>query len=358
VNFGSRGAFFNTGIPGTGLYSRQRLGSQAPRTSLPRGTVAVSATVRLSDDGTISFLDASGQPLRDDWIRRAKRQQGDQIREMIQTKCDEINAAVESLARLHWKTPAPHERLKFEARTFEEPRPAQPVRKKHGLLGWLFQSVRSRIDQENAYADARYQQELTAWNKAKAAFEDEERQRKELLERGVLSNVEAMETVLEGALQAIQWPEETSVSAEVRQSGELVLLDVDLPEIEDLPTRTANYSGRGFKLSIKEMSTTQKQKLYVEHVHSIGFRIIDEVLAVLPKAHTVILSAYSQRASRATGQVGDEYLYSVRVCRPEWGSIDFASLERVDAVAALERFELRRELSKTGVFKPIEPMMA
>lgn len=80
VSFGSRGAYVNSGIPGTGLYSRSRLGSAPPKASLSPGKVNVEATIRVSDDGTVQFFDANGQPLDDYLINLAKRQQGGQIR--------------------------------------------------------------------------------------------------------------------------------------------------------------------------------------------------------------------------------------------------------------------------------------
>jgi hypothetical protein len=35
--------------------------------------------------------------------------------------------------------------------------------------------------------------------------------------------------------------------------------------------------------------------------------------------------------------------------------IAFDQLAHIDVVASLEQFELRRQMSKTGIFKPIEP---
>ena len=51
-------------------------------------------------------------------------------------------------------------------------------------------------------------------------------------------------------------------------------------------------------MTVKKMSGTKIQKLYMQHVQSAGFRM---------------LSAFSQRAEKATGEIRDEYLYSVRV---------------------------------------------
>ena len=301
-------------------------------------------------------MDTDGKPLPHEWIERAKRQKGDQIRELLLKACDEINAKVEALGTIHVHTPAAHERLRYEPREFDTPPPVQPVPKPHGFLGWLLKPVRERIDAENAEREADYLAVTDEWQSAKRAFDQSERARKQLLEERVFSDVAAMEEVLEGALQSIAWPRETVVSAEVDDGGRLVLLDVDLPEIEDLPKTIASVPSRGYKMTVKEMGATKLQKLYMQHVHGVGFRIIGEALAVLPKAEEVILSAFSQRANKATGVVGDEYLYSVRVKRAEWTAISFDNLEGIDVITALGRFELRRDMTKTGVFRSIEPL--
>src|SRR5260221_13790228 len=65
VNFGSRGAFLNAGIPGTGLYSRSRLGG-APVSGTrdaQLGKVSVNASVRVKDDGNVYYLDTNCLPL-------------------------------------------------------------------------------------------------------------------------------------------------------------------------------------------------------------------------------------------------------------------------------------------------------
>lgn len=93
----------------------------------------------------------------------------------------------------------------------------------------------------------------------------------------------------------------------------------------------------------------------MRHIHGIGFRVIGEIFSVLPKAEEVVLSAYTQRPDKATGEILDQYLYSVRVNRREWARIDFANLPVVDAAEALGRFDIRRDMTKTGTLKEIEP---
>ena len=72
-------------------------------------------------------------------------------------------------------------------------------------------------------------------------------------------------------------------------------------------------------------------------------------------ATEIDLSAYSQRVNPATGVLGDEYLYSVKVSREDWAAINFLNLSEVNFVDALTKFQLCRNMTKTGIFKAAEP---
>lgn len=266
ATFGSRGTFLNAGIPGTGLYSRERIGPPSVSRSAPSspGAITKSAIIRVEDDGTIKFLDENEQPLSQEWIERAKRQKGDLIRDLIRRSCDDINEKVEALGKIHLHTPAPHERIRYEPGKFEEPEPKRPAAKPHGFLGRLFRSVRDRIDAENAERAKAYEKAYSEWQAKEARFEENERARRSLLEERIFADVGAMENVLEGALQSIVWPRETKVSTEVDGGGLVVLLDVDLPEIEDMARKTASVPSKGYKLNVKDMSDTKIQKLYMQ----------------------------------------------------------------------------------------------
>ena len=164
-----------------------------------------------------------------------------------------------------------------------------------------------------------------------------------------------MSDILERAFDSLSWPRETSISYEIKEVGKEVWLDVDLPEIEDLPLRVAEMSANERKLNIKDKSQKQLRQEYATHIHGIGFRLIGTVFATLPAAQMIAVSGYSQRLDKATGKVNDDYLYSVRVSRESFRKIDFSALEHVDPIAALGAFDIRRKMTATGILKPIEP---
>ena len=132
-------------------------------------------------------------------------------------------------------------------------------------------------------------------------------------------------------------------------------MDVDLPEIEDLPRKQAAVPSRGLRLSMKALSDAQNRRNYARHIHGVLFRTIGETFTSLPRIQRVVGSAFSQRLNRATGVITEDYLISVSVERIRWNQINFSALERVDPVAALGQFNLRRRMTKTGIFTPIEP---
>ena len=317
-------------------------------------TVTYRATVSVSDDGTVTLTDSQGAPLSDYLVSAAKKHHGDTIRDLVTQKVEDLNASVEALGEVDLSTPPPLA-PRFAKEPFDHTRPSEPSPRPIGFWSRLLRSRRARIEAENAAARAEYERRVAAWEKARALHQLLQEQRRKLHEEDVRHGLEAMARVLEESAQNLAWPRETSISLDVAPAGRSVALDVDLPEIEDMPTKVAAVAGRGFEIKFNEASRTKVRQLYMRHVHGVGFRLVGEVFARLPVREEVTLSAFSQRPDKQTGQIEDQYLYSVRVSRAKWREIDFANLDDVDVVAALERFELWRKMSKTGSFQVIEP---
>jgi hypothetical protein len=360
LTLGKTGLYSNLGLPGSGLSVREKISGGASKarsaTSSPSGTTVVQSTLRLNEDGSLDFLDANEAPLPENQVRLIKRQKGEQIREFLAQQCAQVNAQIEALETLHWNTPPPNRTPFYRPVPYAalEPVPPQPI--SLGILGKLFKRVRMKIEQDNAVAHADYILRREAWQTAKSAHEAEEQCKQEAIETRLRSDPQAMDELLETALQAIEWPRETHVTFEVSADMTQVWVDVDLPEIEDLPNKTASLPSRGWRITLKPLTETKHRQLYMNHVHGVGFRLIGEVFATLPTVTAVVLSAYSQRPDKTTGEIQDEYLYSVRVMRESWSRINFRNLPAIDVVAAFDNFETRRKVTKTGIFAPIDPI--
>lgn len=356
VNVGKRGTFLNAGIPGTGLSSRSQLTaakSQATRSS--DSNTSIPLTVGITDDGTLYFQDRDGNPVADSVVEIAKKQNREAILGLIDRKCDEINAQVESLGQVHFLTPDCSISPRFESPKFELTPPTSPALKTPGFFDRIFKSRLKRIEINNQSLQNAYEREAEHWSQERKAFDTVVAQRRDLVERLIYTDTLAMESYLEGCLQEIDWPRETQIAFDIKDGGKSLLCDVDLPEMEDMPNKTATVPSRGLKLNVKEFSQTKLQKLYSDHVHGVVFRITGEIFAALPALEQLTISAYSQRRNKTTGVLGDEYLLSVRINRTQWRELDFSALPSVDVTMALERFELKRTLSKSAVFTAIEP---
>jgi hypothetical protein len=360
ARFGKRGTFLNAAIPDAGLSSRTQLSSPTAGAALPvRTKMRAAITADVASDGRLRFCDEEGNALAYGQITIAKREQADALRAVMAQKCVEINAAVASLGRIHTYTPSPHAPPSYEVQEFSDLRPT-PIKLRNvgmheRLLLLLFRSRYERVQREAELARAAHDIATQRWAARKVEFLNQQADRKRFIEKDILHKVAAMEAWLEENLNAIEWPRETLVSFEVSPEGQRVLVDVDLPDIGDMPSRVASVPSRGYNLSLKEMPPSQLQRLYLTHVHGFAFRIAAEVFADLPRAREVVLSGFTRRVDATTGHVRDDYLYSVRFDRQRWQRISFENLEALDVVQALEQFEMRRDMTKAGMFNAVEP---
>ena len=358
VTFGPRGVYGNAGIPGTGLSVRSRL--DAPKRPVkavqarPTEPTEIGLKITVQDDGVVVFQDGDGHPLPATIERMVKQQGGDTIRAWLNECAAEENQALDLALAIHLDTPAPWAGRQTPE-PFDVPMPAAPTLRPLGIWGRLFPWVRKRIETDNEYARTVYRRALDGWERANEAHERQQAEVGALIEAAGRGEIDAMQSLLEVRLQAIAWPRETLVAFDIAPDGRTVHLDVDLPEIEDMPATQTSVPANAFRLNRKSLSDTQARKNYMTHVHGIALRLIGEAFAWLPSVDRVVISGYSQRPSKQTGQTEDQYLYSVQADREPWARIGFDRLSALDPVDALTAFELRRKMTKTGVFTPIEP---
>lgn len=358
----------NVGLPGTGISYREKIGgskwaSRGRRATGGRGLVTTTAgpvdfddlELALDDRGNLVLLDPAGVPLPPAAVRRVRSHYDDELRGWLEERAEEINRELEAVLGIHLVTPAPDEEPEFEAQPFTEEKPVPPTPPRIGIFDRLLRSRRERLEADAMEAQRRYEEALADWERRRAAHAAAEQRRREEFEEGRRRDPAVMEAFLTESLSRIEWPRETEVSFEIDVGERTVYLDVDLPEIEDLPREVASVAGRGLRLAIKERSATQQRQDYARHIHAVLFRLTGEVFAALPSIEWIVVSGYSQRVDPATGQVRDEYLLSARIDRGTWSAIDFKALGQVDLFAAFERFELRRKMTKTGVFTAIDP---
>lgn len=359
MSFGPRGAWANLGLPGTGLAYRAHLGSHpsARRRAPARRDVEVKVALKVdTDTGELHLEDAAtGAPLSPDQDAEMRRGHRDMILEVLESHVETENRRAESLETLHLDIPSPKAPITFEAAPFVEAEPIPPVGLPAGALGlgWLWPPSRRRRAAALKALEAEHEAAHRAWAERKAAHAIEMARLAERFDhRGSLDDAGA-ESLLAFHLARLTWPRETSVSFEVH--GDEVVLDVDLPEIEDMPAAEARVTRRPLGIAHDALSPKRLRERYMRHVHGVALRLVGETFAWLSGCQRIVLSGYTQRPDPATGHVEDTWLYSVQVTREAWERLDFAHLGRLDPVACLAGFDLRREMSKTGIFRAVTP---
>lgn len=354
IGIGPRGMNQSLGIPGTGLHYRKedRWGSAREMWSQDGPVI-----FQLYEDGSVEAVDSEGHPLPPRLLRAIKKEQSNEIQEFLEQQCERWNDGIDVILKVHFSTPHPGQNLRFEPNPFQvaQPEPFSPRRL--GMFGRIWRPRRRQIEQENEERRKAWDASVAEWHLQKKMHEESEAARKRDFEYGRFTDIAAMERVFEHRLALLDWPRETFISYQIRDAGRSIWMDVDLPEIEDMPREQASVAARGLKLNIKTKSDAQIRKEYMQHIHGVLFRLIGEAFFTLPTALEVVASGYSQRADPATGNLRDDYLISMRVPREDWCSINFHNLEALDVIMSFERFELRRKMTKTGIFKPIEPLV-
>ena len=407
-----KGVYGNLGLPGTGRSYRTRLDNSASQrkraeqeekrqnrlkrqqTAIENNPDLAELALDLDDKGNLIINTQQGQPLASEERRKLLLNFNAEIHEWLEERMEQINGDIDLLVNAHVDILTPDtvslrhqidpftelqpEQPKFEALAPEPVKPAAleltwkdhliPGRKSKRLSVWqaeqdawqtahqVWQDEKARLEAIQAAPLAAYQAELDAWRSRKEAHDSEQRELADTFADRLESDPQVMTEVLKAELDALDWARETLIDFELDETGKHLKLDVDLPEIETFPTQEARLGLRDLRLVITDKSATQIRRDYARHVHGVVLRIIGTAFHTLPNLEELVISGYSQRPDPATGNIQDDYLFSAKVKRSVFSEINFHHLKEVDPVIALERFELVRDMSKTGIFRPIEPL--
>ena len=161
-------------------------------------------------------------------------------------------------------------------------------------------------------------------------------------------DADAVEAAIAAWLGGLSLPIDFNVSFEYEDGA--LLADMDLPEIEHLPTRKAQQLASG---QVKEKDKTQKELKaeYARCVFGLAMFCASHFFTVTPHMERVLLSAYTQRRD-SRGEVEDAYIYSVIFGR---GAFEQKGYQQTDPEAFLCRFKNRMNKAADGTLKKIEP---
>lgn len=382
VNLGKRGAYLNTGLPGTGLYERTRLDSAGagPRGGDPRREAddphaqlleltgdelvgALDLRFAVEEDGTVGTFFPDGQALADARMLRKVRR-SDSFRraaaELRQSYVDELEREMQSILGCAGHAPEPASRAGLEARleelslkpeqprtfpvpppTLEDSRSELRAAARRAVSFWPPWTRKRRRDN---YVDERledlHRERLNRWEQDRQLFAHQEGERVALRNRELRRAYEAQRTRLEGLLAGTG--EEVAAELEHRLSGfayplpfeveiavedgGLLALSVDLPEVEDLPRETARILASG-KLSVRDRSDRQLKRDYGEAISALALTLAAHGFASSPAVTEVAVTGYTQRRDPATGREADVTVLDALVDRERFAALNLSAGE-------------------------------
>ena len=164
----------------------------------------------------------------------------------------------------------------------------------------------------------------------------------------------ASEKEAEAALAAwlcqVKGPVGYAVDYMASRDGSIIFADMDLPEIEDLPSEVASETSTG-KLRVANMKQTDLREIYAKTVYGLSVWLASHFFVQCPATKLIVMSCYTQRTNSA-GITEDTYVLSVKFDRDRFVGIDVSAM---DPQVFSESFEHRVRQTTTGLFQKIEP---
>lgn len=334
VSFGKNGTYANVGIPGTGLSYRKRLdggkSQSGQRTKAKRdafqeitaytGDRHFSYDLAMDDKGKVIVVDNNGQPIvdqnlvslikRDSAYGEKKSQLELQRNQALKAKESALQLEMEGLLAIHTKSPR----------------------------------IKSKQDYEYAIAVLRPQ------NCTPEAIEHFEKKKRRLV-AALEGTPSFIEQKTKKWFEVCDLPFEVSASFEYSAPEGKLSVDLDLPEIELIPSVCIEQLASG---KLKEKSKPKKRinAEYEQLIKSLSIYVASSLMNVSYSIKRVVLSGYTNRRGR-DGSLQPEYVLSVDFERYTLSSFDYQNIEPEETIA---KFENRQNVLSTGVMKAIDPL--
>lgn len=340
LNIGKRGVHATASIPGTGLSYRERLDrpTKAAHRQEP-APVALPDYFELQFDSRgLHFLDAGGQTLPGPVVARLRETKMEQVQEYLEALAAANDAAFAQLEEVG-KTvcaPAPICKKPLHSGTLP-PKPNRPRTSSEEGLGSTERLLRETAEQVFA-------EQLAAWRVLEAEAMKHAKPDLELIAKPILERLERLD-----------WAREVNIALDLDRLGNTLMLDVDLPEIEDFPLDSLAVDYAKLDLRIERLRGRKANTVYCQHVHGVLLRLISESFAAQGSINAVQARGYTQRSGVANGAPIDTYILSCSVQRNEWDLARFWQSECTQPIAALEQFDLRRADGRNGRLAVITP---
>lgn len=232
------------------------------------------------------------------------------------------------------------------------------------ILFWKNKARRQEYVEANK--DHELEKAVKTWKLRKAEWDHDQDEREKKVNHEKLSEYEekksAMESYLHGGEEAIcalfnkhieklELPYQISVSCAFMDELDALSIDVELPDIDVIPSEVAKVLASG-KVSIKAKTIRDRNKEYVTSTLGVAY-----VLAAIGfnsgvAVDCVIVSAHINKYDEQTVTMKDEYIYAIAFGREEFGK---AVSPKSSPLGGLLYFPHNIKMTKSYAFRKIDP---
>lgn len=160
----------------------------------------------------------------------------------------------------------------------------------------------------------------------------------------------AAEAAIEEWLGGSEAPIAFELQAEVLPEKDTIMIDLDLPEIEDMPQNKLSELADG-AIKIKKKTKKELCEDYRTCVFGLGEYVASHAFTAVPQAKKIVVSAYTRRRSEKTGEAMDVFIYSVVFERTAFA----AGYQEKDPYDFCQEQKSRLYVLASGVMKEIAP---
>ena len=163
----------------------------------------------------------------------------------------------------------------------------------------------------------------------------------------------AAEKAIEEWLEGSEAPIAFEMQAEAHPEKDAIMIDLDLPEIEDMPVNKLSELADG-TIKIKKKTKKEQYADYKTCVFGLGEYVASHALTAVPQAKRIVVSAYTQRRDEKTGDLLDVFIYSVQFDREAFKQ----GYQEIDPYTFCGDLPSRFYVLASGVMKEITPFEA
>jgi hypothetical protein len=388
VTVGKQGVYGNAGIPGTGLYTRNKFSGSNQDSASKQYQSGLEVRFNIDENGKIIIKNKDGFEIEDEGLLKKIRRTDiykQAAEQLYQRKYDEIQGESDKFINIYqftepiknedfWKKEL--DSLKHQEFIEEDYKVQKPTisdseieltgiaRKKiRSILFWTNKTKRANYVSENL--NEFHNRKVIKWEDNLANHKERERARQKEIENlnqeidnkhNLINNyvLKGNESYIISAiakrLKEIELPVEFSIDYDYNPQGYL-LIDLNLPEIEHLPTTKAQILQSG-KISIKNKTQNEIKQDYATCVCGLAFYFAGEFFNISPIIQKIIISGYTQRMSKNTGNIEDQYIYSLIFKRDIFQKLN---IQNIDPIEALQNFESKIDKTASFELKTISP---